>query len=69
MVDRVGTSIPGIILTVLAVISIIGLKCAPPRVDGDVGFDTIAQEYIEDKRIVFANSDGGQHMESLGEIT
>ena len=58
MVDRVGTSIPGIILTVLAVISIIGLKCAPPRVDGVGGLDSIVREDIKDERIGVANSDG-----------
>ena len=31
-----------IILTALAVISIMGLKCVPSRVDGVGGFDTVA---------------------------
>ena len=47
MVDRVGTGSPGIILTELSVISIVGIKCAQPRVDGVGGFDTVAQEYTE----------------------
>ena len=68
MVHLVGTGSPGIILTVLAVIFIVGLKCAPPRVDGVGGFDTVSQEDIEDEIIGVANSDGEQHVEYLGEI-
>ena len=68
MVDRVGTGSPGIIVMALAVIFIVGLKCAPPRVDGVGGFDTVAQEDIEDEIIDVANSDGEQHVEYLGEI-
>ena len=69
VLDKVGTGSPGIILTVLAVIFIVGIKCAPPRVDGFGGLDTTAKEDIEDERISNENSDGKQHMDSLGEIT
>ena len=48
MADWMGTGSPGIILTALAVISIVGFKCETTRVDGVGGFDTIAQEDIED---------------------
>ena len=68
MVDRVGTRNLGIILTALAVIYIVGLKCAPPMVEVVGDFDTIVQEYIENETIGVANSDRKKHMESLGEI-
>ena len=69
MVDRLGTGSPGIILTTLAVISIVGIKYVPPTVDGVGGFNTIAKEDTEDERIGVENSDGEQHVEYLGEIT
>ena len=69
MLDCVGTGIPGIMFMTLAVISVVCLKCAPPRVDGFGGFDTVAQEEIEDERIGVENSDEEQHVESLGKIT
>ena len=69
MVDWVGTGSPGIILTALAVIYIVGIKWVPPRFYGVGGFDAVAQEDIKDERIGVENSDGGQHVESLGEIT
>ena len=46
MVDRVGIGIPGIIAKALAVISIVGLKCALPMVDDVGGFYIVAQEDI-----------------------
>ena len=64
-----GTGNPGIILTALAVISFVSLKCVPPTVDGIGGLDTVAQEDTMDERICVANSDGEQHVEYLGEIT
>ena len=55
MVDCVGTGSQGITLTALAVISIVGLKCAPPRVDGVGGFETVSQEDIKDEIIDVVN--------------
>ena len=69
MIDWVGTGSPGTILTALAVISIVGIKWAPPKVDDVGGFDTIAQEDNKDERIGVENYDGEQNVESLGEIT
>ena len=42
----------------VGVIYIVGLKCAPPRVDGVGGLDSIVREDIKDERIGVANSDG-----------
>ena len=69
MVDRVVTGSPGIILTAFHVIFIVGIKCAPTKVDGVGGFYTVEKEYFKDERMVVSNYDWEQHVESLGETT
>ena len=55
MVYQVGTDTPGIILTALAVIFIVGLKCVPPRVDSVGDFETISKEDTKYERTGVAN--------------